>query len=140
MNDSRLERISPVWGRSETIIADRGEGVYLYDVDGRRYLDFTSGIGVTNTGHTHPHVVRAVQEQAAKILHAQVNIVYHEPLIQLTEELGTVVPTGLDTFFFSNSGAEAVEAAVSWHARLPAGKTLSYSRVRSMAVPMRPWP
>jgi 4-aminobutyrate aminotransferase len=112
MNDPRLERISPVWGRSETIIADHGEGVYLYDVEGRRYLDFTSGIGVTNTGHAHPHVVRAVQEQAAKMLHAQVNIVYHEPLIQLAEELSTVVPTGLDTFFFSNSGAEAVEAAV----------------------------
>ncbi len=112
MNDPRLDRISPVWGRSETIIADRGEGVYLYDVDGRRYLDFTSGIGVTNTGHAHPQVVRAVQEQAAKMLHAQVNIVYHEPLIQLTEELSSVVPIGLDTFFFSNSGAEAVEAAV----------------------------
>ena len=94
MNDPRLEHLSPVWGRSETIIADHGEGAYLYDIDGRRYLDFTSGIGVTNTGHAHPHVVRAIQEQAAKILHAQVNIVYHEPLIQLTEELSTVVPTG----------------------------------------------
>ncbi len=112
MNDPRLEHLSPVWSRSETIIADYGEGVYLYDVEGRRYLDFTSGIGVTNTGHAHPHVVRAVQDQAAKILHAQVNIVYHEPLIQLTEELSNIVPTGSDTFFFSNSGAEAVEAAV----------------------------
>ena len=112
MNDLRLEHLSPVWSRSETIIADHGEGVYLYDVDGRRYLDFTSGIGVTNTGHAHPRVVQAVQEQAAKILHAQVNIVYHEPLIRLTEELSSVVPAGLDAFFFSNSGAEAVEAAV----------------------------
>ena len=112
MNDLRLEHLSPVWSRSETIIADHGEGVYLYDVDGRRYLDFTSGIGVTNTGHAHPRVVQAVQEQAAKILHAQVNIVYHEPLIRLTEELSTIVPPQLDAFFFSNSGAEAVEAAV----------------------------
>ena len=112
MNDLRLEHISPVWSRSETIVADHGEGVYLYDVDGRRYLDFTSGIGVTNTGHAHPRVVQAVQEQAAKILHAQVNIVYHEPLIRLTEELSTIVPAGLDAYFFSNSGAEAVEAAV----------------------------
>ncbi len=112
MTDHCFEHISPVWGRSETIVADHGEGVYLFDVDGRRYLDFTSGIGVTNTGHAHPRVVQAVQEQAAKILHAQVNIVYHEPLIRLTEELSAIVPPQLDAFFFSNSGAEAVEAAV----------------------------
>jgi len=112
MIEQNLERISPVWSRSATIVADHGEGIYLYDVDGNRYIDFTSGIGVTNTGHAHPKVVKAVQDQAAKILHAQVNIVYHEPLIQLTEELSQILPEKLDTFFFSNSGAEAVEAAV----------------------------
>lgn len=112
MTEQNLDRISPVWSRSATIIADHGEGIYLVDVEGNRYMDFTSGIGVTNTGHAHPKVVKAVQDQAAKILHAQVNIVYHEPLIQLTEELSQVLPEKLDTFFFSNSGAEAVEAAV----------------------------
>ena len=112
MTDHRLDRLSPVWSHSSNIVADHGEGVYLYDREGHRYLDFTSGIGVTNTGHAHPHVVQAVQEQSAKILHAQVNIVYHEPLLRLTEELSQIVPSQLDTYFFSNSGAEAVEASV----------------------------
>ena len=56
--------VSPIWSRSFSIFVDRGEGAYLYDLDGKQYLDFTSGIGVTNTGHAHPKVVAAVQEQA----------------------------------------------------------------------------
>jgi 4-aminobutyrate aminotransferase len=104
--------ISPVWTRYTPIVAERAEGATVYDRDGTRYLDFTCGIGVTNTGHCHPRVVRAVQEQAAKLLHAQVNIIFHPPLLELAEELRTVVPEGLDSFFFSNSGAEAVEGAV----------------------------
>ncbi|MCO5191592.1 MAG: aminotransferase class III-fold pyridoxal phosphate-dependent enzyme [Anaerolineae bacterium] len=107
-----MSHISPVWSRSTSIVADYGEGIYLFDVDGNRYVDFTSGIGVTNTGHAHPKVVKAVQDQAAKILHAQANIVYHKPMIQLTEELSRLLSQRLDTYFFSNSGAEAVEAAV----------------------------
>ncbi len=121
MEPLNLNRISPVWSRSAAVVADHGEGVYLVDKDGRRYMDFTSGIGVTNTGHAHPKVVQAIQAQASKILHAQANIVYHEPMIQLTEELSQVVPAKLDTFFFSNSGAEAVEAAVKL-ARAATGK------------------
>jgi 4-aminobutyrate aminotransferase len=104
--------ISPVWARVTSIVAERAEGAYVYDRDGTRYLDFTCGIGVTNTGHCHPKVVQAVQEQAAKLLHGQVNIVFHPPLLELAEELRTVVPDGLDRFFFSNSGAEAVEGAI----------------------------
>jgi len=109
-----LSHISPVWGRAipENLIVSHGQGAYLHTVDGRKLLDFTSGIGVTNTGHAHPKVVAAVQEQAAKILHAQVNIVYHKPLIQLVESLRELLPTPLDTFYFSNSGAEITEAAV----------------------------
>ncbi|MBL8095547.1 MAG: aminotransferase class III-fold pyridoxal phosphate-dependent enzyme [Anaerolineales bacterium] len=109
-----LSHISPVWGRAipESLIVSHGQGAYLHTVDGRKLLDFTSGIGVTNTGHAHPRVVAAVQEQAAKILHAQVNIVYHQPLIALIESLRSVLPAQLDTFFFSNSGAEITEAAV----------------------------
>jgi len=109
-----LSALSPVWGRAipATLVAERGEGAYLYTTDGRKLLDFTCGIGVTNTGHAHPKVVRAVQAQAAKLLHAQANIVYHEPLIQLTRALREVLPAPLDTFFFSNSGAEILEAAV----------------------------
>ena len=112
MSGNGLSHLSPVWSRTATLIADRGEGDYLYTTDGRRYLDFTCGIGVTNTGHAHPRVVKAVQEQAAKLLHGQANIVYHQPMIQLAEELLTIVPAPLDSFFFSNSGAEIIEGAV----------------------------
>jgi 4-aminobutyrate aminotransferase len=108
--DSQL--ISPVWSRITNIVVERGEGAYIFDVNGNRYLDFTSGIGVTNTGHCHPQVVAAAREQVGKIIHAQVNILYHQPLLRLAEALREIVPTPLDTFFFSNSGAEAVEAAV----------------------------
>jgi len=65
MNNALPEKyISPVWTRYTPIVAERAEGAYVYDRDGTRYLDFTSGIGVTNTGHCHPKVVRAIQEQA----------------------------------------------------------------------------
>ncbi len=104
--------LSPVWGRIFPLVVERGEGTYLIDVEGRRYLDFTSGIGVTNTGHAHPRVVQAVQEQAAKLLHGQVNIARHVPLLRLAERLQEITPPGLDQFFFSNSGAEAVEASI----------------------------
>ncbi|HCB47939.1 MAG TPA: aspartate aminotransferase family protein [Chloroflexi bacterium] len=122
MNHSSLRRISPVWNRSAEVFVDRAEGVYLYTTDGRRYLDFTTGIGVTNTGHCHPRVVAAIQEQAARLIHGQANIVIHEPMIRLTEELSQILPPTLDTYFFSNSGAEAVEGAVKL-ARASTGKT-----------------
>ncbi len=104
--------LSPVWGRIFPLIVERGVGVYLMDVDGQRYLDFTSGIGVTNTGHAHPRVVQAVQEQAAKLLHGQVNIARHVPLLRLAERLQNITPPGLNQSFFSNSGAEAVDASI----------------------------
>ncbi len=112
MDGSSTYLVSPVWTRYTPIVAGRAEGAYVYDRDGTRYLDFTCGIGVTNTGHCHPRVVQAIQEQAARLLHGQANIVFHPPLLELVEELRTVVPDGLDCFFFSNSGAEAVEGAV----------------------------
>ena len=109
--DSALDHVSRVWARSASILVDRGEGAWLYDMDGRRYLDFTCGIGVTNTGHCHPTVVAAAQAQVARLIHGQANIVYHRPMLDLIEALLPVVPAGLDTFFFSNSGAEAVEGS-----------------------------
>jgi len=122
MNQDPREHLSPVWSRYTDILAERAEGAYLYSADGRRYLDFTTGIGVTNTGHCHPKVVAAAQAQAAKLIHGQVNIVYHKPLLDLTGELLTVVPEGLESFFFSNSGAEAVEASIKL-ARQATGRT-----------------
>jgi 4-aminobutyrate aminotransferase len=107
-----ISHLAPVWFHVTDLVVDRGEGAHIWDTNGIRYLDFTSGIGVTNTGHCHPQVVRAIQDQAARFIHAQVNIYYHQPLLRLTEILRQVVPSRLDSFFFSNSGAEAVEASV----------------------------
>jgi len=107
------ENVSPVWSRTFPMTISHGQGCYVFDTDGRRYLDFTSGIGVTNTGHCHPKVVAAAQAQVAKIIHAQVNNYYHLPLLELTDALLTIVPDpSFDSFFFTNSGAEALEGAI----------------------------
>jgi 4-aminobutyrate aminotransferase len=110
--ETNFPHMSPVWSRIFSIEAERAEGSYIYATDGRKYLDFTCGIGVTNTGHCHPKVVEAIREQAGLFLHAQANIVVHQPMLRLIEELRTIVPPSIDGFFFSNSGAEAVEGAV----------------------------
>src|SRR5512141_276361 len=116
-----LRHLSPVWTHYTDIIASRAEGSWIYDLDGRAYLDFTCGIGVTNTGHCHPKVVEAIREQAGSFLHAQANIVVHQPMLQLIAELRTIVHPSIDSFFFSNSGAEALEGAVKL-ARSATGK------------------
>ena len=110
--DENFSHLSPVWSHIFPIEAERAEGCYIYAVDGRKYLDFTCGIGVTNTGHCHPKVVEAIREQAGLFLHAQANIVIHQPLLQLVAELRKIVHPSIDGFFFSNSGAEALEGAV----------------------------
>jgi len=104
--------MTPAWSRIFNFVADHAEGAYIYTDDGKKLLDFTSGIGVTNTGHCHPKVVEAIREQAGMFLHAQANIVIHKPMLQLIEELRKIVPPALDSFFFANSGAEALENAV----------------------------
>jgi 4-aminobutyrate aminotransferase len=116
------DALSPVWSRITPIIAARAEGTILWDHEGRRYLDFTSGIGVTNTGHCHPRVVAAAQAQVATLIHGQANIVWHQPMLRLAQLLRPLMPEGLDTFFFSNSGAEAVEASIKL-ARQATGRT-----------------
>ncbi|HLI51388.1 MAG TPA: aminotransferase class III-fold pyridoxal phosphate-dependent enzyme [Thermomicrobiaceae bacterium] len=100
-----LSRYSPV-------TVDHAEGLYIWDVNGERWADFTSGIAVTNTGHCHPKVVAAIREQAGKIIHAQANILVHEPMLRLMEEMTATLPPSLNQVFFSNSGAEAIEGAI----------------------------
>lgn len=87
-------------------------GLELHCTDGRKYLDFTSGISTTNTGHCHPRVVEAAKRQTELMIHSAVGITYHESLLRLCEALADVTPKGLDMFFFGNSGAEAVEGAI----------------------------
>jgi len=92
--------------------AVRAQGAYLYTEDGKEYLDFTSGVGVTNLGHNHPKVLNAAIEQMKKFSHSAVGITLHEPLLRLTEVLPKVMPEGMEMFFFGNSGSEAVEGAL----------------------------
>lgn len=107
-----MAQLSPLLKQATPVLAARGEGVYLYDEDGRRYLDFTAGIGVTSTGHCHPRVVEAAQRQVATLIHGQYTTVLHRPLLTLADRLGEVLPPELDSVFFVNSGSEAVEAAL----------------------------
>ncbi|MGB7337888.1 MAG: aminotransferase class III-fold pyridoxal phosphate-dependent enzyme [Phototrophicaceae bacterium] len=104
--------LAPVWTHLTEMQPVRGEGAYLYDADGTQYLDFTCGIGVTNTGHCHPRIVKAIQEQASQLIFGQMNIVINPQTVALAQELNQVTPPEIDRFFFSNSGAEAVEASV----------------------------
>jgi 4-aminobutyrate aminotransferase len=101
-------------GRLSTLIFERGEGSFVYTETGQRILDFTSGIGVVNTGHGHPRIVKAAQEQCTKIVHAQINLGYHKPMLDLTQYLiDHVMPyPSLDRVFYATTGAEAVENAV----------------------------
>ncbi|KAJ9080327.1 hypothetical protein DSO57_1026221 [Entomophthora muscae] len=101
-------------GRMTDLVIDRAKGSFVHDaVSDTDYLDLTSGIAVTSTGHCHPIVVKAIQEQSTKLIHGQVNIFYHQPMLELTEALLEVMPAKhLDSLFFTNSGAEAVEGAI----------------------------
>src|SRR5512132_1584363 len=111
--ERRAKRVlSPLPGRYTWLPLDRGEGSWLITKDGRRVLDLTCGIAVTNVGHAHPKVVKAISEQAAKLLHISTGVATYESNVALAEALGTVAPRGLDTVFFGNSGAEAVEASI----------------------------
>lgn len=117
-----MAALSPILRQSSKVVAERGEGSYLYDRDGRRYLDFTAGIGVTSTGHCHPKVVEAATEQAAALIHGQYTTVLHPRLLELTERLGDVLPASLDSLLYASAGSEAVEAAVRL-ARHATGRT-----------------
>ncbi|KAI9915817.1 hypothetical protein PsorP6_008003 [Peronosclerospora sorghi] len=99
-------------GRMSDMIMTKAKGSWVWTSDNRKLLDFTSGIAVTSVGHSHPKVVAAVQQQAATLVHAQVNIGYHQPMLDLTEKLLPVLPKSLDSLFFACSGSEAVENAV----------------------------
>jgi len=87
----------------------RGKGVYLYDLEGKRYLDFLSGLGVNALGHAHPRIVKVIREQAAKVIHLS-NLYYNEYQGLLAEKL--CQKSGLDRAFFTNSGTEAIEGAI----------------------------
>jgi len=116
-----MATLSPILKQATPVIVDHALGSWIYATDGKKYLDFTTGIGVTSTGHCHPDVVAAAREQVGKIVHAQYTTVMHKPLLELTEKLGEYLPTGLDSVFYATSGSEAVEASIRL-ARMATGR------------------
>jgi 4-aminobutyrate aminotransferase len=105
--------VSPSYTRSYPLVAKRGRGVVIEDVDGNEFLDFSSGIAVTSTGHCHPEVVAAIQNQAAELIHMSGTDFYYENMITLAERLAKIAPmSGPVRVYYGNSGTEAVEAAM----------------------------
>lgn len=90
----------------------KAEGCYYYGADGKKYLDFTSGIAVENVGHRHPKVVEAIKHSADHLVHGPSGVIIYESILQLAKELGEILPGDLDCFFFANSGTEAIEGAI----------------------------
>jgi 4-aminobutyrate aminotransferase len=90
----------------------KSEGYFYIGADGRKYLDFTSGIATENTGHRHPKVIAAIKDQVDHLVHGPIGIINYESIIQLAKKLKALLPEPLDCFFFGNSGAEAIEGAV----------------------------
>jgi 4-aminobutyrate aminotransferase len=109
--DDRL--ISPSYTRSYPLVAKRGRGIRVEDVDGNEFLDFAAGIAVASTGHCHPEVVAAIQKQAAELLHISGTDFYCELMTELADRLSAIAPMpGPHKFFYGNSGAEAIECAL----------------------------
>jgi 4-aminobutyrate aminotransferase len=105
--------ISPSYTRSYPLVAKRGRGVVVEDVDGNEFFDFSAGIAVTSTGHCHPEVVAAIQKQAAELIHMSGTDFYYESMVTLAERLSKIAPmSGPHKIYYGNSGAEAVECAL----------------------------
>ena len=105
--------ISPSYTRSYPLVVSRGEGAIIEDVDGNRFLDCSAGIAVVATGHCHPHVVEAIQRQAARLIHMSGTDFYYENMVELAEKLAALTPGGVPRkVYFGNSGTEAMEAAI----------------------------
>jgi 4-aminobutyrate aminotransferase len=112
---------APCAGRVYPFVIERGEGCYVWDVDGNRYLDLNAGIAVVSAGHSHPRIVRAIQEQASNFIHMAGTDFYNEPMIKLGEKLVSLMPNTAPAgqppvrdwqLFLTNSGTEAVEASI----------------------------
>jgi 4-aminobutyrate aminotransferase len=110
--DDAKRHVPPVIGHMQDFVVDHAAGSWVYGTSGEKYLDFTSGCAVTNTGYCHPKVVGAAQAQTARLIHGFQNLYWHQPMLELTEKLMDLVPEGLDRVIYSNTGADATEGAV----------------------------
>src|SRR6202167_6292201 len=105
--------ISPPSTRSYPLVARRGRGIVVEDVDGNEFFDFSAGIAVTSTGHCHPQVVAAIQRQAGELIHMSGTDFYYESMVELAARLSKIAPMpGPHRIYYGNSGAEAVECAL----------------------------
>jgi 4-aminobutyrate aminotransferase len=105
--------VSPSYTRSYPLVAKSGRGIVVTDVDGNEFFDFSAGIAVTSTGHCHPHVVSAIQKQAAELIHMSGTDFYYESMVTLGERLSKIAPmAGPHKIYYGNSGAEAIECAL----------------------------
>ena len=105
--------LSPSYTRSYPLVAEKGRGIVVTDVDGNEFFDFSAGIAVTSTGHCHPEVVAAIQKQAGELIHMSGTDFYYESMVKLSERLSKIAPMpGPHRVYFGNSGTEAVEAAL----------------------------
>src|SRR6202163_2007022 len=105
--------LSPSYTRSYPLVAERGEGAIVEDVDGNRFLDFNAAIAVCSTGHCHPEVVAAIERQASKLIHMSGTDFYYQNMVDLAEKLAAIAPGDVPRrIYFGNSGTEAIEAAI----------------------------
>src|SRR5713101_6297329 len=105
--------MSPSYTRIYPLVVRRARGAMIEDLDGNRFLDFTAGIAVTNVGHCHPAVTKAIRKQAGRLVHMSGTDFYYTPQVKVAETLARLAP-GKEPkrVFFTNSGAEAIEAAL----------------------------
>ncbi|RNA66802.1 aspartate aminotransferase family protein [Alteribacter keqinensis] len=111
--DNMGDRLAPSMAKDHpNLPVVKEEGCYYYGADGKRYLDFTSGIATTNVGHRHPKVVEAIHKGADSLAHGPSGVIMYESILTLADRLADVLPGDLDCFFFANSGTEAIEGAL----------------------------
>ncbi|MFT4656830.1 MAG: 4-aminobutyrate aminotransferase [Candidatus Aldehydirespiratoraceae bacterium] len=104
--------LSGVWSKATELQIERGAGSRVIDINGHEYLDFTGGRGAASTGYAHPKVAQAIADQAAKIIHAQINVYRHDKLAPLAAKLAEITPADIDTFYFGSTSDEIIESAV----------------------------
>lgn len=106
------KHLSPVMTRITNLVVKRAHGAKFWTTDDEEYIDFVSGVAVNAVGHTHPEVVKAIEEQARGLIHLGLNYGFYESAVRLAQKLAEITPGELDTVFFSNSGAEAIDGAI----------------------------
>ena len=111
--ERRNKMLAPIFSQDwPNLPVVKAQGLYLYGLDGKRYMDFMAAFGVVNVGHNHPRVVTAAREQMERQIHGAVGVTLHESVLRLAYMLPEILPGNLDMFFFGNSGSEAVEGAI----------------------------